>query len=171
MRLVKNIVLSLLAFIVAFVVFMPREQLYYYLEKELNKQDIVISNEKIESKLGSLIVTNGVVYAKGVEVARFSKAKISPFLVINQAVIEDIELLNIAKKFLDIDIEKLKAKHTILNPFIINLDANGSFGVAKGFVNLKQRVIHIDIVEAKNIAPLRRFLTKGEKGWQYESSF
>jgi hypothetical protein len=171
MRLVKNIFIGLIALIIAFIAFMPKEQLYYFAERKLSEQNIVISQEEINTKFGALIVKHGVVNFQGIDVAQFNKAKILPLLFVNRATIENIEFLNIAKNFINFDIEALKLNHTILKPFIINLTAFGGFGSAEGFIDLKKRLIRIDITEAKNINSIKRFLKKGDKGWYYESRF
>ena len=171
MRLVRNILIFLIALYVGIIIFMPKSELYFYAEKELKKQGVVIDNEVLEPKIASLTIQHPVVYYQGVDVLRVAKLKITPLLFVNTIEADSIELLNVAKQFLNIDIDKLKLNHTILKPFRVKLWAVGSFGEADGFINLKQRVIHIDISKIKNINPIKRFLKKGAKGWYYESRF
>ena len=171
MRLVRNILIFLIALYVGIIIFMPKSELYYYGEKELKKQGIVIDNEIVESKLASLDIIHPVVYYQGVDVLRIAKLKITPLLFVNKVEAQGVELLNVAKQFLNIDIDKLKLNHIIFKPFRVKLWAVGSFGEADGFINLKKRVIHIDITKIKNINPIKRFLKKGAKGWYYESRF
>jgi len=171
MRLVKYILISLIALILSFIAFMPKEQLYYFAEQKLNEQNIVISQEEINTKFGALIVSHGVVNAQGVDVAQFNRAKILPLFFVNRATIENIEFLNIAKNFINFDIEKVNLNHTIFKPFIVTIRANGGFGSASGYIDLKNKTIRIDITEAKNINSIKRFLKKDNKGWYYESKF
>jgi hypothetical protein len=51
------------------------------------------------------------------------------------------------------------------------MKANGSFGVLEGTVSLRERVVHLDFVELKQADMIRSKLSKGEKGWYYETSF
>ncbi len=171
MRVVRDIFLFLLTFYIAIVAFMPKTELYYYLEKKLKEKGVVIYNEKFKETPLALDISNGIISYQGLDVARFSLITFKPYLFLNTLEAKNIELLDMAKKALDVDIESLKAKHTILKPFIINLDIVGSFGEAKGYIELKEHLVHIDILTPKNIKPLKRFLRKGEKGWYYESRF
>ncbi len=170
MRLVKYILTFIIFLVIGFTLFMPKSNIYYKVEDILQKQGIVIDNEEIQDNLLDLKILHPVIYYQGLDVARASIITFRPMLVLNTLKVEDIELLGVAKN-LNIDINRLSATHSILKPFYIKLNANGSFGLAKGYVDLKNRLIHIDIVEPKNINPIRNFLKKGEKGWYYESNF
>jgi len=171
MRMVKNIIIFIIALYVGAIVFMPKSQLYYYAEKQLNSKGIVIGNEELVDKIPSLNILHMVAYYQGVDVARVSKLKVTPLLLVNKIEADDIELLNIAKKFLNVNITSLKANHSILKPFKVKIDAVGNFGVANGYADLKKRVIHLDLIEPKDINSIKRYLKKSSKGWYYESKF
>ena len=171
MRLVRNLILLIVALYIGAVVFMPKSQLYYFGEKQLKKYGVVIGNEVLNEKIASLEVLHPVAYYQGMDVARAANLKITPLLFINKLEANNVELLNIAKKFMNVQIETLKANNSILKPYRVKIDATGSFGVANGYADFKSRVIHIDIIKAKDLSSLRRYLKKGEKGWYYESKF
>lgn len=171
MRLVKYILTFLIAFYLGFILFMPKVHLYYKAEELLKKQGVVIDNEEITTTPINLKILHPIAYYEGVDFARASMVKVTPLIFINTLEAEDIELLNIAKRFLNVSINKLKATYSILNPYKIKVNIDGSFGIATGYIDLKNRVAHIDIVEPKDINSIRKFLKKGEKGWYYESKF
>jgi hypothetical protein len=171
MRLVKYILTFIATLYLGAVLFMPKSNLYYKAEELLNKQGVVIDNEEVRSSLINLKIMHPVAYYQGVDFARASMIKVTPLLFINTLEAENIELLSVAKKFLNISITTLKANHTILNPFNIKLNIVGNFGTASGYIDLKEKVIHIDIIEPKDINSIKKFLKKGKKGWYYESKF
>lgn len=171
MRLVKKVLIFIIALYIGAVAFMPKEQLYYYLEHKLQEKGVVIGNEKLENKGLSLNILHLITYFQGADIARVSKVSIKPLLFINSVEVDDIEFLNLAKDYLNLDVKVLKLNHTVLKPFKVKIDANGSFGVAHGEMNLKTRVLHIDIVEPKDINSIKRYLKKGAKGWYYETRF
>ena len=171
MRLVTYIVAFLVSLYLSFILFMPKVNLYYKAEQILKEQGVVIDNEEIRDTVISLKLMHPVFYYQEVDFARASMIDIKPLIFVNSITAENIELLNVAKKYYNININTLKANHTILKPFYIKLNLVGNFGVASGYVDLKQRVVHIDIIEPKNINSIRKFLKKGEKGWYYESKF
>ena len=171
MRLVRNVILFIVALYIGAVLFMPKSQLYYFGEKQLKEYGVVIGNEVLNEKIASLEVLHPVAYYQGVDVVRAANLKITPLLFINKLEANNVELLNIAKKFINIQIKTLKVNNSILKPYRVKIDAIGSFGVANGYANLKSRVVHIDILKAKDLSSLKRYLKKGEKGWYYESKF
>jgi len=72
---------------------------------------------------------------------------------------------------LNVSVAELNAKQSILKPYIIDIDAIGNFGIIKGYVNLKSRILHLDLVKVKDANALKKFFKKGKKGWFYESKF
>ena len=171
MRLVRNVILFIVALYIGAILFMPKSQLYYFGEKQLKQYGVVIGNEELNSKLGLLEILHPVAYYQGVDIARASSVKVVPLLFINKVEADNVELLNIAKKFVDIEITKLKLNQSILKPYRVKIDATGNFGIANGYANLKSRVVHIDIIEPKDINSIKKYLKKGDKGWYYESKF
>jgi len=171
MRLVKYTLFFILALLLGFYLFMPKTELYYKAEALLAQRSIVIGNEKIESDLRSFRIFHPVIYFQGADLARIEMVEIKPYLLVNSATLTNIEPLGIAKELGSITVENLTLKHSLLKPFYIKIESQGSFGVAYGYADLKKHLLHIDITEPKNIQPLQRFLKKGAKGWYYESKF
>jgi len=171
MHLVKNIILFIVAALIGLALFMPRLTLYYYLENQLANKGIVIYDEKATNSLSNLKISNAKVSFQGADIAEINNIKIMPFIVYNRVDAKNIELAGVAKQFADIEIDELKAIHSILKPYIVKINAKGNFGLASGYVNIKQRVIHIDITQADDISKIKKFLKKSEKGWYYESKF
>ncbi len=171
MRLVRDILLGVIALYIGLIIFMPKSQLYYKAEEFLNSKGVVIGNEKIVETILDFKILHPVAYYQGADIARVAKIDIKPLLLVNEVNLEDLELMGVAKKFIKVDIDSLKAKHNILKPYYIKLDINGSFGLANGYIDLKQRLLHIDITKPKDIKPIKRLLKKSTKGWKYEYRF
>ncbi len=171
MRLVKYILTFIVAFYLGFILFMPKVNLYYKAEELLKKQGVVVDNEELRATPINLKLMHPIAYYQGVDFARASIINITPLLLVNSLEAENIELLGVAKKFLNVSISKLKANHSVLKPFIVKLNIDGSFGIASGYIDLKSKVVHLDIIEEKDIKPIKKFLKKGQKGWYYESKF
>ena len=171
MRLVRNLIIFIAASVIGLALFMPKLSLYYYLEKQLAQNGIVIYDEKTDNNIAYLKISHAKLSYQGADIAEIGSIKVTPWIVFNRIIAKDIELTGVAKQFLNIEIENFKATHSALKPYIVKINANGTFGVASGYVNLKQRVVHIDLSEAKDITSLKKFLKRGEKGWYYESKF
>ncbi len=171
MRVVIYIFLFLFTFIISFIAFMPKKNIYFYIEKELNKNRVLIYNEKIKETPIELDIKDGIINYQGLDIAKFNDINFKPYLFINTLKAKGIKLLDIAKEALDLEIDSIVLKETLLKPFIITIQADGNFGKAIGYIDLKNRLIHIEIVDAQNILNLKRFLRKNKKGWYYERKF
>jgi predicted ribosome-associated RNA-binding protein Tma20 len=67
--MVKKILVSLLLVWGALILFMPKEEIYFSLERELAKQGVEINEAHIDEGLFTLKLEGVTVYVKGIEVA------------------------------------------------------------------------------------------------------
>jgi len=172
MQMVKNIFMTVIIFWFALLVFMPKQELYFTLEKELLKQDIEINEQNIEEGLFSLNLINPEIYVKGIKIARVEKINIFTLIFttnINlKSLILDDPLNSFAPKKTDI----ANISYSLFSPFSVNLEAQGNFGLLEGNANLNERKLRIDFSETtKELDSIRSNLKKDEKGLYYETSF
>ncbi len=172
MQMVKRIVGGFFLLILLMWIFAPKQELYYLLEKELKKSDIIISNETVKDTWFGLNIKNADIYAKGVKMANISDAQLNIFFFYNTLNIENINmnesLHNMAPKAID----ELKIKYSVIDILNVHIDALGSFGTAAGAVVLKDRKVHVDFPVAKDIQTIKKFLKKDKTGgWYYETNY
>jgi len=172
MQVVKNILIAFVVFWFALLLFMPKEKLYYTLEKELEKQDIKINEERMEEGIFSFNLINPEVYVKGIRVASIEKINLFTLLFTSNINIHALHVDDSLKSFIPGEISIANISYSVTSPFIVNIDANGSFGKVQGRADLKTRILHLDFTETtKDIDTLRSKLKKDEKGLYYETSF
>lgn len=171
MQMVKKIILGIFFAWFALVIFMPKTELYYALEKKLEKEEIKLNEQSINEGLFSLNVNDVDIYFKGVKVATIQN--LSFFTVLFYTHIEVKKL--IFDKLLQNKVPKMAEKadiaYNILSPLTINIDANGTFGIVKGEVSLSSYKIHLNFIEVGKIDTIQPFLKKDAKVWFYEKSF
>ena len=168
------VIKSLLYFIVillSLAIFAPKRELYYLLENYLQRQDIVIDNEKINSGLLTLKIEHPDIYVKGVKIAKADELSIFTIFFYSLLSAKNIDVDESLARLVPGKIEKAVAQYQILNPKNITISIVGDFGKAKGYFSLTKRVLHIDFENLKSPGSLRSMLKKGEKGWYYEASF
>jgi uncharacterized membrane protein len=166
----KGLFFSLIAWF-AFVLFMPKTELYHSLEKVLEKKEIRLNEKQIEEGIFSLEVNDITVYVKGIAIAHIDSIIFYTYLFYTKISFENILIDDSLHAQVPAQTDTLNALHTVMNPLNLSLDANGSFGSVIGEVQLKEKAIKVDFVEVKDISMLEKFLTKGENGWVYEKSF
>ncbi|MCD6212354.1 MAG: hypothetical protein J7J02_05145, partial [Sulfurovum sp.] len=92
MQMVKNIFITFIVFWFALLLFMPKQELYFTLEKELAKQDIEINEESIEEGVFSLTLIKPVIYVKGIKIATIEKINIFTLIFTSNINIRSLSL-------------------------------------------------------------------------------
>jgi len=136
----------LLFFIFALILFAPKENIYYLLEQNLKKFDIIISHEKLENRKLYLNIQNLDVSVKGIETLTIKEANIVILALYNSIELENIMLSSLAKNYLPVKIDKVDIYYTILNPLKIYAVGHGKFGDAR---------VAIDVLKRKAVLVLR----------------
>ena len=172
MQMVKNIFISFFVIWFALLVFMPKQELYFTLEKELAKQDIEINEESIEEGMFSLNLIKPVIYVKGIKIATIEKINIFTLIFTSNINIKLLSLDDSLKSFAPQKIDVANISYSLLSPFKVTMEAEGSFGRLEGNANLNERDLRIDFAETtKELDSIRSNLKKDEKGLYYETSF
>ena len=171
MQVVKNIFISLFVLWFAIFMFMPKQELYYTLEKELLKQGVKINEKSIEEGLFSLTLSEVTLYAKGIQVATIEEVSFFSMLFYNSLSVNAVEVDDDFKSFVPQNIEKTIIVQQILAPTKAYITSMGSFGLAEGTVDLTAHKVRLDLIDAKDIKTIKSQLKKGDKGWYYETSF
>jgi len=167
--------LYFLFFIVMLLLFFPKENLFFALEKELQTQKVLIVNEKIDESLFGLSLKDARVMVEKMEVANIKEAKIDFFLFYNSLVLRDIELSSVVGNFFPTHIRFVKMHYTIFNPLVVNGNAEGDFGTAKIEFSMKTDKLLIHLKPSKKVLQefkaLLRMLKKDKNGeYSYEKT-
>jgi len=171
MSMVKYILTLCVIIWFAFLVLMPKQELYYKLEETLHSQEVALNEEEIEEGLFGLSLKNVSVYVKGINVANIEEVNLFTLLFYSCAEVKGLRMDDSLKTMVPQETQKAVLEHSVMAPFSVSVEAAGSFGTMTGEIDLNARKVHLDFNESKNIAMLKPQLKKGEKGWVYETSF
>jgi len=140
--------------------------LYYKLEHELKKEQIIVSDEKITEYPLSLELRNGTIFAKSVEAGSFEKIVVYPDIFVNVVLIRNLRSnISLLPKA---NIQKLIIFYTPLYPIKAFIKGESGFGPIEGEIDLKAKKGFIDILSQKPIS----FMKQVEKGrYRYEFSY
>jgi len=163
-------------FILSFALFMPKLNLYYMLEGELQKQNIIISDEKIKETAFKLTITDANISFDTLESARFKELDLIMFLLYQSLKIQDIRLLGVASSFMPTKIDHVNISYAVTNPLIVNISANGAFGTTKGIFNIREKKLHLTLTASKQMQQKYKktlsYLTKTKDGgYIYDTIF
>jgi hypothetical protein len=168
--MVKKILLAIAIFIPMFWILSPKEAIYYMIEDKLKQSDIIISNEKFHDGLFGFSVEDGDLYIMGMKSAKIKSIDFNFLLLFNRIVIENVEFKG-SGNFFPNSVSEANIAYSILNPMAVNVDVNGSFGVAQGRYEIKNSLLHIDFPVSKDVTPFRSYLQQNENGLYYETNF
>jgi hypothetical protein len=169
--MVKKIVGGFFLLLLFLVLFSPKQEIYYLLEERLEKDDIVISNEKFSDTLFGLTISDADIFVKGINMAKVKSLNLNIFFLYNRLSIESIETDRGIHDFAPKSIDKLTATVSILKPYKVAVDAVGSFGSAKGGYYIMKNKIFFRPYNTKDITKFKKFLKKDEEGFYYEKFF
>ncbi|RUM67109.1 MAG: hypothetical protein DSZ06_01950 [Sulfurospirillum sp.] len=171
MQMVKKSLGIIFAVWFTLLLFMPKEEMYYKVEKILAAQDITLNEKSIESGVFSLNIKDVTVYAKGIALAHIDEIDFFTLLVYNTLRVDNLVVDEVLQSKVPAQTKEAVLTHQIFSPLTVSVDANGTFGYVEGSIDLSSKQVHIDFVKEKEIEMIKPFLQKGKKGWFYEKSF
>lgn len=171
MQMVKKSALIFLMLWFSILLFMPKAELYYTIEKSLAKQDIKLNEKSIEEGVFSLTLKDVTVYVKGIALANIEELDFFTMLFYSSLDVSNLKVDEALQAKVPAITKEATFTHTILSPFTVSVDANGSFGAVEGTINIVNKDLRMDFVEVGNIGMIQSYLIKDERGWFYEKSF
>ncbi|SFV60146.1 hypothetical protein MNB_SV-12-1017 [hydrothermal vent metagenome] len=171
MQMVKKGIGGFFLLVIFLILFSPKQEIYYLLEKRLEKDGIVISNEKFSDTLFGLTISDADIFVKGINMAKVKSLKLNIFFLYNQLSIESIETDKGIHKMAPKSIDNITATLSILKPYKVGVDAVGSFGSTSGGYYIGKNKLFFRLKEKKDISSFRKFLKKDKEGLFYEKFF
>ena len=171
MQVVKNILLVIVTFWFALLLFMPKIDLYYTLENKLIKKGIETNEKSVKEGVFSLVLEEADTYVQGIKVVRLNEVNIFTLLFYSKIHVSGVSIDDSLKSFMPGTVDNAVATHSVLSPFKVFVRLNGSFGLADGIVNLKSKKMRLNFKDSKKLNGIKKQLRKDEKGWYYEKSF
>lgn len=165
-----------LFFLMALMIFIPKESVYYFAEKQMKAFDVVVSNEKLTENIFSLHIKNLEISAKGVDSAVIQEADIKLLLMYNSLNFEKIQLSSVVEAYAPSNIEHIELQYTLVNPLNVIVNAKGDFGEAHASFNLLKRAANVVLKPSKRmLSNYRRtlhFFKKSQNGeYVYAKTF
>jgi len=146
----KRIALFGLVFLAGFVLFLPKERLWYTLQHRLAPQ-IVLAGDPADTFV-ALEVQKGSVAVGGMRVARFERLRLYPYLLVDVAVADGLLLEPLGRK-----VERIYLLHTVFYPKAALVYAPG---LGWGYVTDKKLLFHL---RDEKLASMLRGFVKSEQ--------
>lgn len=163
-------------FLAALVWLTPKANLYYALEHQLKPLDIVISDETVEDRGMTFALKEAKVFVKGIESAAIGETSLAVFGAYNRLCIEKVRIDDAMAAMMPQKIDRIAVRHSLINPLVLTVRAEGEFGNADGEVDLLERKLVVNLYPSKLMqtrytSSLRQLKPMKEGGYQYATSF
>ncbi len=163
-------------FILALIYFIPKSSVYYYVEKELELHNIILSQEEIVQNNFSLDINNAQVTYQKIDSAEIENIDVKIFLVYNSIDLVNVKLSSMASTFIPTKIDRLHLKYSVINPLHIEVEASGEFGDVKGEIDVVDR--NLSMILSPSELMLKKYknslklFKKNEQGeYEYDKTF
>jgi len=176
MKKLATILMYCLVILVVVVVLSPKRYLYNFVQHVIVQENIILSHELTKDQLISLEVSHADIYVKDILIGALNKMTVYPFMIFNQVTCEGFASSKEIEGLFSTSIDKVSLFHWIGQPYQIAIKAQGDFGLADGFIHVRDRKIYLKIVPSeKFIAQINKLdnsIKKSEGGfYTYEYSY
>lgn len=145
MKKIFKLFLYVFVFLAFFIYFLPKESFYNLLEKELEKNQIVVSNETKDDKAFSFVVSNAEIFYQGINGAKIDEMRFQTYLFYTNISLKNINILERLSSFIPTPIDEVIINHSIFNFYKIKIKSKGIFGELIGDVNLFTKELKLEL--------------------------
>lgn len=175
MKKIFKILVYIFFFIFISLFFLPKSELYNFLEKQLLKEKVIISNEKLKENLLGITVNFADIYYEGINIANVEKTTVSTYLLYNKIAIKNARLLDSFKSMFPSPISNVYLTYSVLDYKNIQVEADGIFGKAQGSIDLINKKVFISIdasrIMKNSYSNMLRQMTLKDGRYLYEYKF
>ncbi len=156
------------------ILFMPKVNIWFTLEKALREEGVIISDEKVKDYGLFFSLKDGKLYYDGLKTLDIGSVKVLPFLFFNEITLKNIKSSKETKSLFNLSLSEVDLKNSVLKPFSILIKGEGDMGKFSGSLDLKKRFVKIVLIPSKKFLAggnLRRYFKKSKEGYVYEYGF
>jgi len=177
--MIKKAILFLMYFVffvLALIYFTPKSSVYFLLEEELQKQNIVISSEKVSDGGFVFKIKHADISVKSIKSANIQETTLKIFAIYNSLNLKKIVLSDAFKSFVPLHVYNAEIVYSIIDPLDIKIRAVGKFGKLKANFNIIKNHLHLNLkpsnVMIKKYKSTLKNFTKIKNGeFAYDKTF
>ncbi len=162
-------------FILSLMYFAPKISMYYFLEKQLQNYELIISNEECIDTGYALDIKHATVSLKSIDAAKIAEINIKIFAFYNSINVNDIYLSSMASSFVPLKIENVNIVYSVIDPTNILATSYGEFGEIDAKFDLLEMKFRAILTPSKLMLSkykntLRKFKKLKTGGYLYEKN-
>jgi len=169
--MVKKTVISIILLPLLILVFSPKKELLFLLEKRLATQSIVLADGQVKTHPFGLTIDHPSVYVKGIKIATLRHLSLWSVLFYTQGSIEGITFDPSLKSYLPASIAHATLVHSVVDPLQVQLSVEAPTVQGKGSIHLKKRTLSFRFTKLPKGISTTRYLKHTKGGWVYAQQF
>ncbi len=173
-----RIILYFIVFIYSLIIFLPKENLFFYIINQLENEKIFLNYTKSEDKFLKFRLDNIEIEYDDIKIAQISKIKIENYFFYNQITIKNIISDNSLQTFIPRTISNIKVIYSILDPLDINIKIDSRLANAIGTIDIINKKLSLVLNISKKfqkrypmIIKNLKFKEKTNKGGKYSYEY
>lgn len=178
MKMILKGFIYIIFFIALFIVFTPKENLYFYALDYLKQYKVEANHSDFKDNYIGFGIDDIKVSYDNIEVSDISKVDFKTYLFKTDLNIKDIEVDKSFTKFMPHGIKYATITHSIMDPLNIHINSKFTMGTCSGVVDLLNRVVILKLDVSKQFKSKYKMLVRNlkkskEKGniYVYEYKF
>ena len=169
--MVKKTVISIVLLPLLILVFSPKKELLFLLEKRLAAQGIVLADGHVEAHPFGLTIDHPSVYVKGIKVATLRHLSLWSVLLYTKGSVEGITFDPSLKSYLPARIAQVTLVHNVIDPLQAQLRVEDPVIQGTGAIQLKKRTLTLRFTKLPKGISTARYLKHTKEGWVYAQQF
>ncbi len=156
--------------------FLPKKELYYYAEKQLQKEGIVLSDETLHSKLFGLQLQHATLYYHDIMIGKMKEIELLSYIFYSQITLKKITLSSTVTPYIPSHIESVFFTYTLFEPKVVHIMIEGDFGKARIELDVVSKTIFVKVkpsslMKKRYSATLSMLQRKKDGEYYYEQHF
>jgi len=173
MKRIATFLISIVLIVLVIIVFAPKRYLYNLAQQQMVKENIIFSGEHVNDALLTLKINDANIYVKDILVGELKELTIRPFFFFNTLTCKEFNSSKEISQLMPLSINEASLTQWVGQPFEVFIKTRGSFGEAKGSLNLKERKVYLEIFSTPEFEKhVKTMAKKSEEGFYvYEYSY
>ncbi len=171
MQMVKKIFVILVAFWIATILLAPKRDLYFFAQKKLQESEILLKAETIEETPFGVTLEKLRLSYNGLTLGTWKEVRIWSLIFYSEIDAKDFIPSAMLQYLFDGKIGKMRLRYSLLHPKRIMLILSGTLGTARGWIDVKKRIIFLQWTKIGKLGSLQKYMKRDKRGWYYERRF
>lgn len=171
MQMVKKILVILVAFWIATILLAPKRDLYFFAQKKLQESEILLKAETIEETPFGVMLKKLRLSYNGLTLGTWKEVRIWSLIFYSEIDAKDFIPSAMLQYLFDGKIGKMRLRYSLLHPKRITLILSGTLGTARGWIDVKKRIIFLQWTKIGKLGSLQKYMKRDKRGWYYERRF